>query len=286
MTDPSAEDAPLSLAEAVRHAAEALRGGEPMVSVVLIEQAGGAESMLGRRLLVWEGRRRGTLGDPRLDERARTLAQELLAGGGAGGAQELEIEGAAFTLYLEVHRPPAELVIVGAGHIARPLCHLGAMLGLRVTVLDDRPHFATRERFPEAERVLRADFSDPFREVPLGPGTHLVLVTRGHKYDYDALRDVLHRPIELTYVGMVGSRRRVRAAFEQLAREKIPRERLLRVHAPIGLDLGAETPEEIALAIAAEIVRLRRGGTGESLRDRERVVERFLGKSDVNDDSS
>ncbi|MGI9180795.1 MAG: XdhC family protein [Longimicrobiaceae bacterium] len=279
MTDPAAEDAPLSAGEAVRHAAAALRGGEPVVSVVLIEPAGGAESLIGRRLLVWEGRRRGTLGDPRLDERALTAARELLAGGGAGetgGARELAVEGAAFTLYLELHRPPPELVIVGAGHIARPLCHLGAMLGLCVTVLDDRPHFATRERFPEAERVLRADFSNPFREVPLGPGTHLVLVTRGHKYDYDALCDVLRRPTELAYVGMVGSRRRVRAAFEQLAREGIPRERLLRVHAPIGLDLCAETPEEIALAIAAEIVRLRRGGTGQPLRDKERVVERFL----------
>jgi xanthine dehydrogenase accessory factor len=103
-----------------------------------------------------------------------------------------------------------------------------------------------------------------------------VLVTRGHRYDFEALRRLLLGAALPAYVGMVGSRRRVRAALEQLVREGIPRERLLRVHAPIGLDIGAETPEEIALAIMAEIVRVRRGGTGASLRDRERVMERWL----------
>ncbi len=272
------EDAPLSAAEAVREAAEALGGGEPVVGVVVIDEQPASEaSRVGRRLLVWAERRRGTLGDPALDEQAAALAREALEGG-RGGAREVEVGETKVTLYLESHRPPPELVIVGAGHIARPLSRMGAMLGFEVTVLDDRPEFATRERFPEAGRVLRADFSDPFRGVPLGPQTHLVLVTRGHKYDYDALRDVLKRPVEPAYVGMIGSRRRVRAAFEQLAREGIPRERLLRVHAPIGLDIGAETPEEIAVAIAAEIIRVRRGGTGASLRDKERVVERFIEK--------
>jgi xanthine dehydrogenase accessory factor len=181
------------------------------------------------------------------------------------------------TLYLEAYRPPAELVIVGAGHIARPLCRLGAMLGMRVVVLDDRPDFATRERFPEAARLVRTDFGDPLRGVPLSVASHLVLVTRGHKYDYDVLLDVLRRDeIEPAYIGMVGSRRRVRAAYEQLIREGIAPERLQRVHAPIGLDIGAETPEEIAVAIIAEIVRLRRGGSGASLREKERIIERYF----------
>lgn len=278
MTD-SPENVPLTPAETVRQAAEALRGAEPMVSVVVIaEEPAKDDARIGRRMLVWAERQAGSLGDSALDKRALTLAREVLAGG-KDGAREVAIEGTTCTLYLEAHRPPPELVIVGAGHIARPLSRLGTMLGMRVTVLDDRPEFATRERFPEAERVLRADFSDPFQEVPLGAGTHLVLVTRGHKYDYDALLDALRRPIELAYIGMVGSRRRVRAAFEQLVRQGVPRERLLRVHAPIGLDIGAETPEEIAVAIIAEIIRLRRGGTGQPLRDRERVVERWIGRA-------
>ena len=97
----------------------------------------------------------------------------------------------------------------------------------------------------------------------------------GTRYDYDALRDALRRPIELPYIGMVGSRRRVRAALEQLARDGIPPERLHQIHTPIGLDIGAETPAEIAVAIAGEIIRARRGGTGVPLRERERVVERW-----------
>lgn len=262
----------VSAADVARAALEALRGGPPVVGVVVIEAAAGPEP--GARMLVWAGRSAGSLGDPALDAAAVELAEELLRSGGRDGPRTV----GGCTLYLEAHRAPAELVIVGAGHIARPLCRVGAMLGFRVRVLDDRPEFATRERFPEAEEVRRADFSDPFRGVPVGPGTHLVLVTRGHKYDFEALRDVLLRPEQPGYVGMVGSRRRVRAALELLAREGIPLERLRAVHAPIGLDIGAETPEEIALAIAAEIVCVRRGGTGAPLRDRERVVERWVGR--------
>ena len=260
----------VTAADTARAALEALRGGEPVVSVVVIDGEGAAP---GRRMLVWRERRAGSLGDPALDARAEAAARALLSGEGRSGPRALE---GGCTLYLEAHHPPPELVIVGAGHIARPLCRLGAMLGFRVRVLDDRPEFATRERFPEAEEVRRADFSDPFRGVPVGPETHLVLVTRGHRYDYEALRDVLRRPVEPAYVGMIGSRRRVRAALEQLSREGIDPERMARVHAPVGLDIGAETPEEIALAIAAEIIRVRRGGTGLPLRDRERVMERWI----------
>lgn len=247
----------------------ALRGGEPVATALVLHAADAA--LAGRRLLVRADRVEGSLGDAALDDAAAAAAREALAGAPAG-TRELEC---GVRLYVEAFAPAPELVIVGAGHIARPLCRIGAMLGFTVRVLDDRPEFATLERFPEAEQVLRADFDAPFRHVPLGPRSHLVLVTRGHKYDFHALDDVLRREAPVAYVGMVGSRRRTRAALEQLAREGVSRERLLAVHAPIGLDIGAETPEEIAVAIAAELVRLRRGGTGQSLRDRERVVERW-----------
>lgn len=265
----------ISAAEAARAALEALRCGPPLVSATVVETEEGGPA-LGARMLVWEGRRAGSLGGPALDARAAELAAALLRGTERDGPRTLEAGRGRCTVYLEAHRPPPELVIVGAGHIARPLCRIGAMLGFRVRVLDDRPEFATRERFPEAEEVRRADFADPFRDVPVGPDTHLVLVTRGHRYDFEALRLLLLGAALPAYVGMVGSRRRVRAALEQLVREGIPRERLLRVFAPIGLDVGAETPEEIAVSIAAEIVRVRRGGTGVSLRDRERVMERWF----------
>jgi xanthine dehydrogenase accessory factor len=267
---------PLSAAEAVHLAREALAGGEPMASVTVIESRGQAAPAPGTRLAVWADRLRGTLGDPAADEAAAAFAREVLAAGTRVATREVQAPGAVITLYAEPHRPPPELVIVGAGHIARPLCGVGALLGFRVTVLDDRPDFATRERFPEAVEVRRADFSAPLAGVAMDARTHLVLVTRGHKYDYEALRDVLARPQLPAYIGMVGSRRRTRAALEQLAREGIDPARIAAVRAPVGLDVRAETPEEIAVAIAAELVLLRRGGSGRPLRETERVFERWI----------
>jgi xanthine dehydrogenase accessory factor len=261
----------LTLADALHHAREALAGAEAVVSVAVLS-SGEDGPAAGERMSVWANRHRGTLGGLNLDEAALRIARTALAESDRPATHEVE----GCTLYVEPHRAPPELVIVGAGHIARPLCRTGAMLGFRVTVLDDRPEFATRERFPEADEVRPARFDDPFCDVRIGRGTYLVLVTRGHKYDFEALRDVLHRPELPAYVGMIGSRRRTRAALEQLARDGVADERLRRVHAPIGLHLGGETPEEIAVAIAAEIVMVRRGGTGQPLRDRERVAERWV----------
>jgi xanthine dehydrogenase accessory factor len=260
--------------EAAKHVVRALEGGPPIAEVVVVSSDSPAV-VAGARMLVWEDSVAGTLGAAEADRAAMETARQALADRRPSSVQ-VDLDGRVVTVFVEPHHPPDELVIVGAGHIARPLCRIGAMVGFRVIVLDDRPGFATRERFPEAERLVRADFADPFRDVPLGRGTHLVLVTRGHKYDYEALRDVLLRGLQLGYIGMVGSQRRVRAALEQLAREGIPRQRLEEVYAPIGLDIGAETPEEIAVSIIGELVRLRRGGSGESLRDRARVMERWI----------
>jgi xanthine dehydrogenase accessory factor len=185
-------------------------------------------------------------------------------------------DGTELEVYVELRRPVLELVVVGAGHIAQPLARMGASLGYRVSVVDDRPDFATRERFPEAERLVRADFDDPFRDVPMHERTHLVLVTRGHKYDYACLVRALRLDPPPAYVGMIGSRRRVRATYVQLLEEGIDRSLLGRIHAPVGLDIGAETPEEIAVAVAAELVLIRRGGSGRMLKDVERIDERFF----------
>ncbi|HEX6039106.1 XdhC family protein [Longimicrobium sp.] len=265
----------LSVARAAHHAREALEGGDPVVGLTVLESSPGGPAA-GERMCVWAGRHAGTLGDANLDAAALRIARSALADDTRPGSAEVEADGARVTVYLEPHAPPPELVIVGAGHVARPLCQVGAMLGFRVTVLDDRPEFATRERFPDAAQVRRADFADPFRGIRITPRTFLVLVTRGHKYDFEALRGILLGPSLPAYVGMIGSRRRTRAALEALAAEGIAADRLRAVHAPIGLDVGAETPEEIAVSIAAELVMIRRGGTGQPLRDRERVADRWV----------
>jgi xanthine dehydrogenase accessory factor len=220
---------------------------------------------------------RGSLGAAQLDDAAISLMKDVLANpSGCDGLHELTVDGAVLELYLEVRRPVQEMIIVGAGHIAQPLSHMGALLGFRVSVLDDRPDFATGERFPDAEHVFQADFDDPFRDARLHEHSHVLLVTRGHKYDYACLVRALRVDPPPAYIGMIGSRRRVRATYVQLLDEGFDREQLDRIHAPVGLDIGAETPAEIAVSVVAELVKIRRGGTGASLQAVERVAERFF----------
>jgi xanthine dehydrogenase accessory factor len=203
---------------------------------------------------------------------------ERLGGGGkeAGTFTVPLPSGSKVSVYLELHRPPVGLLIVGAGHLAEPLHRVGALLGFHVTVADDRPEFAQVERFPLANRVVRVDFRDPFREIPPSLRSHVLLVTRGHQYDYECLRLLLREDPLPEYLGMIGSRRRVRATYHQLLEEGIPKERLGHIRAPVGLDVGAETPAEIALAVAAEWVQMRRGGSGRPLTEVERVADRFF----------
>lgn len=249
----AAEREIVTAVDAARAALAAYAGG-PAVAVAT--RLDGAAA--GRRLLCFEtGEARGSLGTAELDARALTLARRALDGGEPATAS---VDGVR--LYVESHRAPEALIIVGAGHIAVPLARLGVMLGYRVTVLDDREDFATPARFPAEADVRRADFSDPFHGVAIGPRSHVLLVTRAHRYDFDCLRRLLDGDVVPRYIGMIGSRRRVKAAFRALLDAGVPRERLARVSAPVGLDIGAETPEEIAVSIAAELVWLRRAGSG------------------------
>lgn len=259
--------------EAARAALAAREGGR---AVAIVLRTG--EDAPPRRMLVYSATdSRGSFGAPAIDVAARALGAEVLETGGTA-RRALTVEGEAIELLAEAHQPPERLVIVGAGHIAVPLAELGALLGFRVLVLDDREAFATADRFPDAAEVRRVAFPDAFAGLAIGRRDHVVLVTRAHRYDFDCLSALVSGGASPRYIGMVGSRRRVRAAFTALAEAGIPRERLAAVHAPIGVDIGAETPEEIAVSVAAELVAVRRGvRAGGSLRDRERVVERLLG---------
>lgn len=233
----------------------------------------------GRMLLLGDGSRHGSLGDASLDVAALRIARRLLEHG------ETTVEHAGDSvLFVLAQRPAERLLIVGAGHIAVPLAALGVRLGFDVTVLDDREEFATPERFPAGARVSRADFAgDPFANATLDARTSVALVTRGHRWDFDCLRLLLERPVQPRYVGMIGSRRRVRAAFTALLRAGVPREKLARIHAPIGIEIGAETPEEIAVSIAAELIAVRRGTDIQAMTSRERVLERLLPERVEND---
>ncbi len=170
----------------------------------------------------------------------------------------------ALRIYAEPFLPAPELVVVGGGHVAQPIAQLGKLLGFSVTVIDDRVEYANRDRFPTADRVICEEFLPALRGLGLGARHHVVLVTRGHHHDMECLREVLSLP--LAYIGMIGSRTRVGTVFRMLTEEHVADpKRLEWVHAPIGLDIGACTPAEIAVSVAAELVKVRRGGTGASL---------------------
>ena len=271
----------ISAARAAARVLEALERGERIYTAVVVDATDG--TMIGRRWWLSGGRSRGTLGSPDLDEAVAAAVPSLFPPRDSQGALSRDFEygagGRAGTarVYLELHAPPARMVIVGAGHIAVPLARMGAMLAMKVEVLDDRAEFASPNRFPEADAVRVIDFRDPFAATPLGPSDHVILVTRGHSFDYECLVRLLRMEAPPGYIGMIGSRRRVRATHEQLVREGFATADLERVRAPVGLDLGGQTPVEIAVSVVAEIILFHAGGTGAPLVDRERVVARFFG---------
>lgn len=197
--------------------------------------------------------------DPALEPALSAIAAEAIA---AGAARSVKVSGVR--VYVEAYLPLPALVVVGAGHVAQPIAQIGHMLGFEVTVIDDRAQYANRSRFPTANQIIADGFVPVLRSLNLGPRHHVVLVTRGHRHDLDCLREVIQLP--LAYIGMIGSRTRVDIVFRLLQEEEgIDRSHFAKVYAPIGLDIGAQSPEEIAVAVAAELVKIRHRGTGESL---------------------
>lgn len=234
---------------------EALQRGDPVARIVVV-----AGASVGRWALVrphdapgWEALQ----ADDALLAQARAALRQR---------RHTTLEANGQRYWVEVVGAPPTLLVIGAGHLAEPLATLGKLCAFRVVVLDDRPQYANRARFPQADEVLAEPFAEALRRYPLHEDSYIVLVTRGHAHDVACLLELLDRPH--AYIGMVGSKRRVQAVWDLLSKEKgIARERLGRVYAPIGLDIGAESPAEIAVAILAEIILLRRGGTAQPLSD-------------------
>ena len=160
------------------------------------------------------------------------------------------------TYLIEPYFPQPRLIVLGGGHIAKPLAEFGSKAGYSVTVIDDRPSFANTARFPTAEKVICESFEKCFDLINLNKSTFVVIITRGHRHDMHCLREVLKH--DTAYIGMIGSKRRVKGAMEQLVSEGYSQEKLDKVNAPIGLEIGAITPEEIAFSIIAQVIKYRR----------------------------
>ena len=164
--------------------------------------------------------------------------------------------GGTLEVFVEPVLPPALLYLFGAGHVAVNLCRVAANTGFDVIVTDDRSSYATKERFPAAREVHALDFDAAMRKLDPNEASYVVIVTRGHRDDMHILRWAVQT--RARYVGMIGSKRKVIEIFKNLKKEGLAAELFERVHAPIGLDIGAVTPEEIAVAITAELIAIRR----------------------------
>ncbi len=228
-------------------AAQAAGRPAALLTVITAPQAG----LVGRKALWVDDELRSSLGIGSAEavlaqakEAVRAEQSRLL------GVGEIEV-------FAQVLSPAPLLLIVGAGHIAVPLAQMAALCDFRVAVLDDRPSFAQAERFPQAERIIVGGYQEELRRFPIDDHTYIVLVTRGHQHDVPCLLEVLDSPA--AYIGMIGSKRRVAGVFQLLEVEQgIARQKLARVHSPIGLSIGAETPAEIAVSILAELISVRR----------------------------
>ena len=266
--------------------AAAVDAGEPVAvaTVVGVPPAGGeggsAQFRLGGRLVVWPDRHAGTLGAGHLDNVVAEDARGALAAGrtgpvsyGPGG----ERMGDAVTVFVSAVTPPPRMIVFGAIDFAAAAARIGDFLGYQVTVCDARPVFATTRRFPGVEVVVDWPHRYLAAEVEAGrvdSRTVVCVLTHDPKFDVPALRVALAQDFE--FVGAMGSRRTHADRLERLRAEGVPEDRLARLASPIGLDLGARTPEETAVSIAAEIIAARWGGSGRSLSDLDGSIHEHL----------
>lgn len=238
---------------------------ESVATVTVTAGDGSFAHTVGNHCLVWLDKERPAVGDLDLGDLTPTVhydARRALAEREHRHLSYTRPEGSV-KVFVEALVQPSHLVIVGAGHIAVPLASIAATCDFEVTVLDDRPQYAHPARFPSAKQVIagpfRAELAKLREQGKLDRHTYVVLVTRGHQYDVDSLLEVLDDP--LAYIGMIGSKRRIRAVFDLLEQEQgIDPAKFDRVFAPIGIDIGARTPAEIAVCIMAEIINLMRNG--------------------------
>lgn len=246
---------------------ELIEGGEPAALVTVVDAKGSAPARTGFKMLVdSRGRKAGTVGGGQLEAEA---VQEALKAIGNNSCQlyqrqltpqEAEssgmICGGEVTLFIEPHLTPDTLLIVGAGHIAQHLAAMAKIAGFMVTVLDDREEFCNRQLFPDADRLLVGNIEQLLGQVNIGLRTYITIVTRGHRYDQLALEKTIRS--SASYLGMIGSAQKVEATFNNLHDLGIDPEELGKVHAPIGINIGAQTPAEIAVSILAEIIAVKR----------------------------
>jgi xanthine dehydrogenase accessory factor len=247
---------------------QALDRGEEAALVTIVSAQGSTPQRVGAKMLVFaDGRMVGTIGGGCYENDAFWKAKEAIQSRkpllvkyelNDDFAQEAGLVcGGQMQVYIEPLEPTPRLYVIGAGHVGYHLARLAQTVGFRIHVLDDREKFANKERFPEAEEVVVETIPEWLHRADIPANAYVVIVTRGHRHDLDALRALAAR--DLRYLGLIGSKAKVKRIYDALLEEGMPPECLRRINAPVGLDIGAVSPEEIAVAILAELIAVRRG---------------------------
>lgn len=250
---------------------DALARGEAAALVTIVRTQGSTPQRVGAKMLVFpDGRIVGTIGGgcyendafwkarQALETRQPTLVRYELSDDFA--EESGLICGGQMEVYIEPLEPAPQLYLVGAGHVSYHLASLAAAVGFRTHVVDDREKFANAERFPSAVEIVVDSIPAWLDRATLPANAYAVILTRGHRHDLEALRALAAR--DLRYLGLIGSRAKVARIYEALRAEAMPPECLARVHAPVGLDIGAVSPQEIAVSILAELIAVKYGKIG------------------------
>ena len=247
---------------------EAYDGGEPdaLATVVSDESDSG---LLGAKLLLSvDGTVNGSLGSVALDKKATEIAMRIAD----LGAIESFVTDDGLEIFIEGFTTPPTLIMVGGGHVGKATADLADSLGYTVQIVDDRNEFSNAERFPYANETIVTSYDDWAKHININVNTFVVVATRGHRYDDMALESALQTPAR--YIGLLGSRRKTLMIYQRLLAQGISVDRLKEVKSPIGLDIGALTPEELAVSIMSEIIMERRGGKGSPLQMGEWYLNR------------
>ena len=247
-------------------ALKTLKAGESVALATIVRSHGSTPRAVGAKMLVFpDGRILGSIGGGAMEKQVIDEAKEAIKSGLPKMVQfklkevelgHLGVCGGENDIFIDVIAGKKQLVIVGAGHLGRQISKLGAFLGMDVVVFDDRPEYANEERFPDAREIIVGDVREELQKFPIHSWSHVVIATRGHEQDGVALETVIRS--QARYLGMIGSRTKKAKIYSELLQKGIEQELLDRVHSPIGLQIGSETPEEIAIAIMGEIISVGR----------------------------
>ncbi len=247
---------------------EAYDGGEPVALATVVSDESDSGLLGAKLLLSVDGTVNGSLGSVALDKKATEIAMRIAD----LGAIESFVTDDGLEIFIEGFTTPPTLIMVGGGHVGKATADLADSLGYTVQIVDDRNEFSNAERFPYANETIVTSYDDWAKHININVNTFVVVATRGHRYDDMALESALQTPAR--YIGLLGSRRKTLMIYQRLLAQGISVDRLKEVKSPIGLDIGALTPEELAVSIMSEIIMERRGGKGSPLQMGEWYLNR------------